>query len=125
MDVEHHLVAVAGHCHENRQRREERRKKEPVERGGNEKARARERDRQTERGRERERQRESVGRKLRERQDGYLFWLVLAVGAMSGVRTYRLLFLGRCKLLSGVWGERETDRQRERDRQTERVCEEQ
>lgn len=29
--------------------------------------------------------------------------LVLAVGAMSGVRTYRLLFLGRCKLLSTVW----------------------
>lgn len=33
----------------------------------------------------------------------YLFLLVLAVGAMSGVRTYRLLFLGRCKLLITVW----------------------
>lgn len=32
----------------------------------------------------------------------HLFLLVLALGAMSGVRTYRLLFLGRCKLLSGV-----------------------
>lgn len=32
----------------------------------------------------------------------HLFLLVLALGAMSGVRTYRLLFLGRCKLLSTV-----------------------
>lgn len=32
----------------------------------------------------------------------YLFLLVLALGAMSGVRTYRLLFLGRCKLLSTI-----------------------
>lgn len=35
--------------------------------------------------------------------DTYLFLLVLALGAISGVRTYKLLFLGRCKLLSTVW----------------------
>lgn len=35
--------------------------------------------------------------------DTHLFLLVLALGAISGVRTYKLLFLGRCKLLSTVW----------------------
>ncbi len=33
----------------------------------------------------------------------YLLWLVLAEGAISGVSTYKLLFLGRCKLRRTVW----------------------
>lgn len=41
-------------------------------------------------------------------QAKYLFLLVLAVAAMSGVRTYRLTFLGRCKLRSTVWSKDKT-----------------
>lgn len=51
-----------------------------------------------------------IGRMCHEKKEyessKYLFLLVLALGAMSGVRTYRLLFLGKCKLLSSVWSSR-------------------
>lgn len=37
----------------------------------------------------------------------YLFWLVLAVGVISGVSTYKLLFFGKCKLRRTIWGHRD------------------